>query len=132
MRSLVLCLIGLPLFGGQSIQLTGNTAGTTALKPFSHSQPWRVEFYVHDWATSGNTLHIAESNAIGFRALIYNPDPGNVQISPFSTWETDPVGNCQIEISTALGAVALPTLGIYVRFQHDPGGLLGAPKTDYC
>jgi hypothetical protein len=132
LRLTIVLLSTLPLFGGQSIHLAGNSVSTTSLPSSSHSRPSRVEFYLHDWALSGNTLYIADSDAIGLKAILYNPGPGNLQLSLYNSWETDQVGNCQIQIGTANGAAGLPTTGIYVRYQHDPAGALGAPKTDYC
>jgi hypothetical protein len=130
---LTIVLLGaLPLFGGQSIQLAGNSVSTTSLPSLSHSLPSRVEFYLHDWAPSGNTLYIADSEAIGFKAFLYNPGAGNLQLAVSNAWETDAAGTCQIQIGTANGGVALPTAGVYVRYQHDPSGILGVPKTDYC
>ena len=130
---LTIILLGaLPLFGGQSLQLAGNTAGTDSLPSYSHSLPSRVEFYLHDWALSGNTLYIAASDAIGLRAFLYNPGANNLQLSLTNAWEADPVGICQVQIGTANGGGGLPTAGIYIRYQHDPAGALGAPRTDYC
>ena len=91
-----------------------------------------MEYYLHDWALSGNTLTIADTDAIGVRSFLYNPGPANLQLSVYSSWEADPAGNCQVQIGTANGGAGLPTPGIYVRYQHDPAGVLGAPKTDYC
>ena len=122
----------LPLFGGQSIQLAGNSVSNSSLPSLSHSLPSRVEFYLHDWSLSGNTLYVADSDAIGFKAFLYNPGAGNLQLSLYNAWEADPVGDCQIQIGTANGGAGLPTTGIYVRYQHDPSGALGTPKTDYC
>lgn len=133
MKLTIVVLSTLPLFGGESLQLDhNNTASTDSLPPFSHSAPSRVEFYLHDWALSGSSLYIANADAIGFRAFLYNPGVNNLQLSIYNSWETDQVGNCQIQIGTANGGGGLPTPGIYVRYQHDPTGILGVPKTDYC
>jgi hypothetical protein len=129
----IIVLLGvLPLFGGQSIQLAGNFVANTSLPSRSHLLPSRVEFYLHDWALSGNTLFVANSDAIGFRSLLYNDGGVNVGLAVNNSWESDPVGICQVQIGTANGGTGLPTAGIYVRFQHDPSGVLGVPKTDYC
>lgn len=130
---LIIVLAGAtPLFAGQSLVLAGNTASSDSLPSYSHSLPSRVEFYLHDWALSGNTLALANANAIGLRSFLYNPGPSNLQLALYNEWEADPVGICQVQIGTANSGTGLPTAGIYVRFQHDPSGLLGVPKTDYC
>lgn len=128
----VALLIALPLFGGQSVLLSNSTASTTSFRTRSHSLPSRVEFYLHDWSTSGTTLFIADSDAIGFKALLYNPGPGNLQLAVYNAWEADPVGICQVQLGTANGSPGLSAAGVYVRYQHDPAGALGAPKSDYC
>jgi hypothetical protein len=130
---LIIVIVGAaPLFGGQSLVLAGNTASSDSLPSYSHSLPSRVEFYLHDWAFSGNTLALANANAIGLRSFLYNPGPANLQLALYNEWETDPVGICQVQIGTANGGTGLPTAGIYIRYQHDPTGVLGVPKTDYC
>jgi hypothetical protein len=130
---LTLVLLGVvPLFGGQSLQLAGNSVANGSLPSYSHSLPSRVEFYLHDWVLSGNTLTVANTDAIGFRSYLYNPGLNNLQLSLSSSWETDPVGICQVQLGTANGGTGLPTPAIFVRYQHDPTGVLGAPKSDYC
>src|SRR5271169_6660734 len=109
----------LPLFGGQSLLMTGGSAATTGYSAFSRNLPYRTEFYLHGWSTSGVTLDIGNADAFGLRALLYNPGtPDNLQLALYNTWETDPVGLCQVQIGTANGGAGLPTLGIYVRYQH--------------
>ena len=126
-------LLALPLFAGQSLQLTSNTVATNSFRSISHSTPTRVEFYLHDWVTSGNSIYLADSNATGLRAILYNPGtPDNLQLGIYNQWELDPVGSCQVQLGTAGGGAGLPAKGVYVRYQHDPSGALGAARTDYC
>ena len=132
MKLIAFLVFTLPLFSGQSLQTTNNTAGTTSFPSFSHNLPSRVEFYLHDWSLSGNTLYIADSDAIGFRALLYNPSVGNVQLAVYNSWESNGPGTCQVQLGLSNGKPVLPTTGVYVRYQHDPTGELGPPKTDYC
>lgn len=111
MKNLLISLFLVPcVFGGQSIG-TGPRIiynGT----PIPNTPVNRVEFYMHDWASSATT-HVINSGATGWLAYTLPGDPENVTLLIYNMWESG--GKlAQIRIGS------LAKRAVYVRCQHDP------------
>ena len=110
MRILSLFLMAAGAFAGQSIQSGPHAIYNSA--PVSTTPTNRMEFYIHDWSTTGTT-HVVASGSTGWLAYTQVLSPTNIYLVVYNLWDAG--GQlAQIQIAT------LPQPGVYVRCQHDP------------
>lgn len=112
MRELVF-LLPVVAFAGQSLRTEGGQAVNDTFPARPHEQPWRVEFYLHDWTDTAPTSHLATSDAVGLNFVLYNQGNGDIRLGMYSPWDKG-VGNCIVLLKN------MPERAIYVRFQRDP------------
>lgn len=86
----------------------------------SKALPWRVELYLHDWADTIPTSHVASANGVGFEAGIQSLPTGRVIFQAVSLWDSGG-SDCRIDLNN------ISPKGLYLRFQRDP-----AVKISYC
>lgn len=119
-------------FAGQSLNVNTQSASNSSVI-ISSGSPWGLEMYVHDWNNSTILSNSAffDANGLGYRALIINSGGGNIQLQVQEKFEqgATPFPICGIQLGPSAN---LPSIGVYLRIQHDPLGVLGTPKTDYC
>jgi len=98
-------------FAGQSVELGPHFLYAGNAIPNSPTN--RMEFYIHDWSTTGAGTHIVNSGATGWLGYLQVISPTNVILYFYNTWETGGQA-ANIEIG------ALPQRAVYLRCQHDP------------
>lgn len=79
-------LMSAAAFAGQSI-VAGPHAITSATVPNTPTN--RVEFYIHDWATTG-PIHILASGATGWFVATIPFSSTNVLLLIYNSWESNP------------------------------------------
>lgn len=116
-RNVVLVvLLSLPSWAGQSIVLTTGAVGNTSIPAQAPNAPCRVESSIHDWAPNPDSGHIVDASACGFDIVFVNVGAGNLLLQ-FTDTRSVGGGTCQIGI----GAVSFITY----RFQRIPSGAGG-------
>jgi hypothetical protein len=113
-------------FGGQSIQFPGGqSAQNWSVPGQSSSTPWYVEFYIHDWSNvATSNVYVLSPPALGLTGYLIPGGNGSQFFTIYSQTESQASGFCGVQV----GAPAnLPAQGVYVRYQHVPGG-----STDEC
>lgn len=119
---LIVMLTGLTagtMMAGSSIRLSTEDV-SAPLPDRSSPLPWRVEFYLHDWAeVPTNHSRILSSGALGLDAYFLIGE--QVFLLLYNTRESGASDQCQFPVS------GLESKAVYVRYQHDP-----ANRTDVC
>jgi len=119
---LLLFLFVSPLFAGSGLEISTVPAENQSFPPVKHG-PFVLEMKLSDWANASSNDAIVLANAYGL--IINYSSPTLMGIT--SNWETGATSNC-----LNIDLTQFASNYVWLRYQHDPGGVLGAAKRDYC
>ena len=132
MNKYILFLFGALAFAGQSIQLSTATASNGSVKAQPAGKSWRMEFSIHNWATTGWTgnMHALDGAAVGANIQFINLGNGDIRLQIYSS-SSSGGSVCQIPglgpSGPSGGGSVYTNLFLTVRYQED-----AAAKVDYC
>ena len=132
MKKQLLFFFGGLVFGGQSIQLSTTTASNSLIPAQTAGHPWRVEFSIHNWSTTGwsGNARPLDGTAVGLDVQLLNLGAGDLRLQMYSRSATGG-GICQIpglgSSGPNGGGSIYGNLFLTVRFEEDPVALV-----DYC